>query len=259
LNNSTLISFICFKEDDQFYKGIKYLSNNSLPYIIFFNSNPKHLEKLNQLNSKYILSNDNVGISKAMNTLMTYAITNKYKHILFFDQDTIFTKDNFNFIKKTEKIFAENKKIAAINVQNKVDDQQNSFIKKLLIINSCTMFHLSRTKKIGFFNENYFVEYADYEFCLRCSIKNYIVGVSKVSNFLDHYSNQGSKKFDLMFFKLDLRIYPQSRVDDLNNAFKLIIKECLENFKIKFFIKIFILSIKWHFKHILSRVILKEL
>jgi rhamnosyltransferase len=257
LKNSTIIAFICFNEDKDFYRGIEELNSKSLPYIIYFNSHPKNPDKLKELDSKYILNDHNVGISIAMNRLFKYAIDNDYEHLLFFDQDTIFLGDDFNFISTASKLFEKNKKIAAINIQNQKDLMEVIFEEKMLIINSCTIFHMDRVKKIGFFNEDYFVEYADYEFCLRCLIKHYKVGILRASKSLDHFSNQGSKKLNLLFFKVNIRIYPHSRVEDLNNAFRLIFKKCFKNFKIKFLIKMLYVHFKWHIKHFISKIFYK--
>ena len=150
MKNSTIIAFICFREDKDFYRGIEELNSKSLPYIIYFNSHPKNPKKLKELDSKYILNDHNVGISIAMNRLFKYAIDNDYEHLLFFDQDTIFLGDDFNFISTASKLFEKNKKIEEINIQNQKDLIEVIFEEKMIIINSCTIFHMDRVKKIGF-------------------------------------------------------------------------------------------------------------
>lgn len=156
--------------------------------------------------------NVNLGIAAAQNLAIFNAYKNKNDYILFSDQDTKFPK---NFIKKilnfynyanrkyrnlfavAPNLYDRNKNTLSGFVQRKFlfrkDIFQNSYSetdddKKITEAMSSGMFiDAEKLRKVGYLNENYFLDWVDFDLCWRALKKGYnIVGSRSIvaSHFL---------------------------------------------------------------------------
>lgn len=142
--------------------------------IIVDNSDKEN--KLNELCDEkiaYLKLNDNLGIAKALNEGIYYAIKNNYKFVLTMDQDSNF---NNNLIEEYSKNYEKDIIIYSPNYiierkhkkEYKVDSQYLYWT-----MTSGNLINLELFQKVGMFKEEFFIDGVDYEYCLRARKNGY--------------------------------------------------------------------------------------
>jgi|DewCreStandDraft_4_1066084.scaffolds.fasta_scaffold03763_13 rhamnosyltransferase len=178
---------VTFNPHNKLINQIKSLKKQ-VESIIIVDNGTKNNSILNYLRKKYrikiILNNENVGLAQALNIGIKFAIKKGYKWILTMDQDSIPDNDMVNKMtdsyNKTVSFAKQN--IAGIfpfHIEEKYYNKKS--IKKInknkYIVNfGITSGSLLKTqvfKKIGFFKEEFFIDYIDYEFCMRAGVNGY--------------------------------------------------------------------------------------
>ncbi len=129
-----------------------------------------------------INNNNNTGLAAALNTGIEIAIKRRHKWIITFDQDSL-PDDKMieNMLKVYNKIKYEGREnIAAIfpyHIEEKNKDRLKNFVNLYQYvetgITSGSMFKTEIFKKTGEFEEKLFIDYIDYEWCLRAGKKGY--------------------------------------------------------------------------------------
>ncbi len=143
----------------------------------------------------YIQNKSNLGIGVAINIGVKRAIEDGYEYLLTMDQDSYFEKDAlkilFNFIERfpTAGILSPYHK-------NKffTNPPKNMEYEEILdVMTSGNLLNLSVVQKVGYFNEEYFIDYVDIEYCLR--LKENGFSIIRVNNsILKHNEANISKK-----------------------------------------------------------------
>lgn len=133
-------------------------------------------DSLVENNSIKLLKLDkNYGIAYALNVGVRYAERCGYQWILTMDQDSIIQP---SFIDSYIRYLEINPKVCSLSpVFNNAPKAENGTIIDLPIT-SGNLLNLQVFKRVGYFNEDYFVDYVDFEFALRLrenSIKTYLV------------------------------------------------------------------------------------
>ena len=150
---------------------IKYLDK-----LLIIDNSPK--ENTYQSNKKidYIFNNENLGISAALNKAAKIAIKDNIDFLLTMDQDTILNKecfDMFNNVVKNEDI----SKIAIITPWHKTKLDVKKPTEKvdhpLDVMTSGNFVNLKILNKLGYFDENLFIDGVDIEYCLRLNSNGY--------------------------------------------------------------------------------------
>lgn len=140
-------------------------------------SNPKIL---------FIKNENNVGLGKSLNIGVKWALREKCRWVIFFDQDSIIREDFF------QNIFSQSKEcrywdkvgiIAPLYI-----DQETSYVKTFgysdvecklrktnFVPTSGSMIRREVFESIGFFREEFFIDYIDYDFCFRCINEGWII------------------------------------------------------------------------------------
>ena len=142
--------------------------------IIVDNSDKEN--KLNELSDEkivYLKLNDNLGIAKALNEGIYYAIKHNYKFVLTMDQDSKF---NNNLIEEYSKNYGKDIIIYSPNYiierkhnkEYKVDSQYLYWT-----MTSGNLINLELFQKVGMFREEFFIDGVDYEYCLRARKNGY--------------------------------------------------------------------------------------
>ena len=174
------IIIVTFKSDHIIEKTIRNL-NKKFRIIIVENSNnyifKGYIEKKFS-NCKVFLTGNNLGVSKAINLALKKI---KTSYSFFVTPDAFPNKDCILKLYKTATI---NKKIAIVSPRNincKLTNQygsnlvskkkinKNLFTKKKLIsvdwvLGGALFFNMNCIRKIGFFDEKYFLDYNKFEF-----------------------------------------------------------------------------------------------
>jgi len=198
---------------------IIYIYDNS-PKVSFVRNFCKELS-----NCKYLTCGKNVGLGFGISNLCGQAFYEGSDTLLFFDQDTCFTKETLNYIDGFYQ-FRKNefKSFAAIQFSNNINNQESNFDKFILetsslLISSGSLFNLKALEKINWHNTTYFVDGVDYEFCLRAKINGFLLGKSTHTPGFDHITGQADKLYSIFNHKLYLRAYNPGRIKDILNSY----------------------------------------
>ncbi|AQX12439.1 hypothetical protein BAX94_02180 [Elizabethkingia meningoseptica] len=115
----------------------------------------------------YILEHKNIGLGKAYNKVLS-KFSHLYKYFVTFDQDTFIPE---KAIPSLTNILDKYNNIGAIGPQfsrgNAEINNNGKIVYKDVIIQSCAVFRSSLVNEIGGFDEEYFVDLTDFEYCLR--------------------------------------------------------------------------------------------
>lgn len=163
-----------------------YLSSLDKLYIID-NSESKNDEFKNiSKKVEYIFLGKNMGIAYALNCAAKKAYKNKYKWLLTMDQDSAFLKNHFKKMCLYLDELSNNKKINGLLNFDKIGIMsgiqrtlynENSVIKTVsfpvTVMCSGNLINLEIFNKVGGFNENYFIDCVDLEYCLRLRKNGY--------------------------------------------------------------------------------------
>lgn len=134
------------------------------------------VEVVSKMHNIYLISNDdNLGIAKALNQMCLYAYERGYEWILTLDHDTNCSEgflaglvkyrnlDNIGIICPAVNYLGTNKKLIS---DNEIDE-----------VNACmtsgSLTNLLAWKNVGGFNEDYFIDFVDNDFCMKLRINNY--------------------------------------------------------------------------------------
>lgn len=131
----------------------------------------------NKRNIEYIWLEENKGIAKALNLGKNKAINEDVNYFLTMDQDSSF-KNNFSkmieWIIKNENLIKEVAIISPTHsTKEKETQKKNEVEEKEIIMTSGNVLNLELIKKIGDFNEDFFIDEVDHEFCYRIREKGY--------------------------------------------------------------------------------------
>jgi rhamnosyltransferase len=151
---------------------------NDLDKLIIWNNTPNQSEAcFHSLKSRYadkilIMGNGkNEGIGYALNRAAEWGITNNYDYLLTMDQDSYFDKNSMTrYIKliqnnDSEGILAYASMLHLIS--GDTPPFEGIFRAMKLCITSGTVYPLEVFRKIGFFQEELFIEGIDFELCWR--------------------------------------------------------------------------------------------
>lgn len=201
-----------------------------------------------QGNSKveYVFNKGNLGIAKAQNIGAEKAISAGYSFLLTMDQDSGVTP---GMIAKLLYVFEEYKNIGLVSPvhANKFNIPKTSnrrFDEVLNAKSSGNIISLDAYKNVGTFNEEYFIDYVDIEYCMRLKASGYKVIQVNDAILIHNEADMSKRKF---FFKFvypynhnPIRFYYISRNRFyLRDKFKTVFPEYFKK-EIKSFINIFI-------------------
>lgn len=164
---------------------------NQVNELIIIDNNSNNIDESEKIIKKYnkiflIKNINNEGIAKAFNQGVKYAIQKGYKYLLTLDQDT--TVPN-NLIETYEQLLSEIKEdniaiicpnLNDINLKCK-SNTNKSYEEVEECISSGSYINLKICKKIGYFDENMFIDWVDFEYCKRVRMYGYkIIRINNV-------------------------------------------------------------------------------
>lgn len=159
-------------------KNIKSIINQVNKLFVFDNNskNKSEIKKLQQqYNFEVIYGEINEGLSKAYNNII-FPHINECNFFVTFDQDSFIPENAIDIllkiIKKDASIGAVGPVFARERGFSKLDGN-TQFVE--VIIQSCAVFRSEAIAKTGGFNEDYFIDSVDFEYCLRLLQKGYKV------------------------------------------------------------------------------------
>lgn len=213
-----------FKPEKKLKSHLHKRFSTSVEQVIYLNS-PYQLPD----NSKTIVLGDgsvNSGISKPFNEAMRYARDNNFDYVLFLDQDTIIDLEVLmgllsDYIENKD---AEKTAIFFLRASNESIRPYGE-----LLTNSGSLFHVRIFEKLGGFNQQYFLDGLDYEFCLRVWRGGFQIINLPLQNHFDHTTLQDGVTKRFFGRELNIRRYSSSRYNEMSIAFRDILLDILTN------------------------------
>ena len=147
----------------------------------------KKIQKILKFKFKYYFSKKNIGLSKSSNFLLSKV---KSKFLLFTQADISIKKRD---ILNLKKIFRINKNIIFVtpNIhQNKKNRYKIRYTKKIKA--ACILCDVKKLKKIGFFDEDFFLYWEDIDLMERINQSKYKMVIAN-NIYANHHSSQSSE------------------------------------------------------------------
>lgn len=203
INKSSIMSIIVsFNPTNSIYKLASNVSNQVGKVVIVDNcsNNVSELESIVELdkNISLIKLSKNYGISKALNVGINEANIGNYQWVLTLDQDSLPDKDMVeNLIAAAQRNnydsvcpVIEDGKYKKSNIQKSDDHQPVS-----VCITSGQLTKLSVINSLDAFNEDYFIDNVDFDFCLKLKNQNYKLGRSNKAKLNHNIGYIPEKKY----------------------------------------------------------------
>lgn len=143
---------------------------NNIKQLLLEINNKNSIIKLNSICNK-----KNVGIANALNQALEYAYNNNYEWILTLDQDSICDLGLINEYKSSINLI-DDENIAIISpsiVDENISMESSNMSNPMVVITSGALTNVIIAKNIGGFIDELFIDYVDFEFCLRLRVNNY--------------------------------------------------------------------------------------
>lgn len=158
-----------------------------------------------QKNVRLICNNKNIGIASALNIGARYALEAGYHWVATFDQDSKITPGFVHSMLTSYKACDYKEKVALVSpiyYDKKTDiktkrglyDNNDSvlFSEIEATITSGNLIKSNVFDFVGFFEDSFFIDYVDYEFCLRCRSKGFKI-IESPQALLIHSVGFGAK------------------------------------------------------------------
>lgn len=172
--------------------------NKVVDMICLVDNGSSNINEINSIinNKVYIIKNhNNLGIAKALNQLIDYALDNKTTYLLTLDQDSIFLEESLRELLKYT--YLENTALLCPIINDLNRNKMVSFSGQYREIDRCitsgTVMNLELCQKVGYFDEKMFIDYVDFDYCKRViNIGMKIVQVK--DSIINHEIGKRSKK-----------------------------------------------------------------
>ena len=168
VNMKLLGIVVLFNPDENVWDNIRTYIDGVDELILWLNS---PIEPIPLLNNKQIImgNGENVGIGKALNEAISYAMKNNYTHLLTMDQDSSFMDNSFFLYKESILNCKDNFGCFSPEIY---DDYSNDLaINEIdtipFSITSGSIYKVDLFRKTGLFIEDFFIDAIDIEFSFR--------------------------------------------------------------------------------------------
>lgn len=188
-----VVGIVTYHPSQQTLDRIAMLSANGIPYLIFDNTPGENFWPT--FFQPYVIRTGvNVGLGVALNKLGNIACDKYYTHMLYFDQDVIFTVRSLDWIINWYEFHSPDKSVGLIWFNYRdvgICRPENSKSYKIkLAISAGSLINLDALKSLGGHTEHWFLEGIDYDFCFRLVQSGYqLLGVDHCPD-IDYFSNQ---------------------------------------------------------------------
>lgn len=167
-------------------------------YLVDNSENPNRILK-SFVNNKveYIQNYQNLGIAEALNIAVKKAISERFTFLLTLDQDSYFENDS---LQKLILSIRDEEDIAIYSPFHKnkffTNPPKNLEFEEMSdVMTSGNLLNLSIAQRVGFFREDYFIDYVDIEYCLRLRKNGYKILRINSSMLLHNEANLTKKSF----------------------------------------------------------------
>lgn len=208
-------------------KNVVHKLSTQVEKIFIIDNNSAKKEKVldlkNQEKVEIICSSENIGLAAAQNIGIKKSIDENFEWILFLDDDSEVEDDFVEELKKGYYSYEEKEKLGIVapnilfkNLEKKIAYPIKSkvFIRRvsfngqkyiddvMFVISSGSLMKIDMIKKMGLFEERFFIDHIDVEYCLRINSNNYKIRVVESSKLYQKVGNTSYKKI------WKIKIYP---------------------------------------------------
>lgn len=224
------IGFITYNPDARFYDRVALVLQAGLPVFVVDNSPAKtDVQRLRALNPSpsapwlhYATSGKNAGLGIGLASLSATASAYGYEELLFFDQDTRFTRETLEFAQEFVGQRLPGLRSSHACVVFRGQDPRrtaNQVHDVVLAISSGMLIVLENARRMGWHDHSYFVDGVDYEFCLKARMNGLKVAVLPGTPGFDHETEQPDVPRRFLGRTWRLRRYAPRRVWDSLSAY----------------------------------------
>jgi len=181
INMKLAIAVVLYQPDDSVLDNIlSYINLTERLYVIDNSVSPVSIiNKLKEYSQvTYISMRGNKGIAAALNVGVSYAMQEKFTHLMTMDQDSRFQQSVFKgYIQKADEIFDETQNAAIVGINYDGYQQKNLNADVEVadeVITSGMILNLDVMRHLGSFIEELFIDYVDYEYCYRARNAGYL-------------------------------------------------------------------------------------
>ncbi len=144
----------------------------------------------------------NEGIATALNQGIRYAISQGYEWVATFDQDSLAPINFVETMLTDYQSFAKKDLVSIVSPRYQMNGEIKSFAAKNINKQECVEIHTTITsgnlvkvsvfEEVGFFDDSFFIDYVDHEFCLRVRSKGLLIAES-YNSVLSHNLGDSNK------------------------------------------------------------------
>lgn len=198
---------VLYNPDESIISNIMSYINQLNKLYVVDNSesiNSGLIDKILAISSKciYVSNNGNKGIANALNKGALSAIENGSQWLLTMDQDSIFQEDNFvRLLEFTEGVDAKEIGLVSPFHQSVLRSKHEDIVEEVLLtMTSGNLISLYAYEKIGGFDERFFIDAVDWDYCIRLNLNGLkVLRVNTV--FLKHELGNNARKIKTIFGK----------------------------------------------------------
>ena len=225
MNDTLHLIFVLYKPDCSFYSRLLLADQLGFHIVVFCNCE----ESITALRSlalsgrcEVIGTGVNIGLSRAYNLALRRVRDKNFEYALIFDQDTDFRRPLFERLGVVLRYCAPN--TGFLQLCDGGDSGGSSGFYRVerrnFIINSGSIVRTSVWEQVGGFCEEFFVDFVDYEYCLRLRYRGFEVARLNGPFGIDHRSFQDDKVRSIFGMKVVVRRYPRSRIYEVFYGFR---------------------------------------
>jgi len=216
--NNYVVGLVLYHPEDYILKRLDLMSTLGLHLYIYDNSPFSEISEAilkRYGNVYYITAGNNVGLARSLSVLCATAYAHGHRRLLFLDQDTGVSDHTFGFINECSRALTaiEQDRYAAITFSGK-HKEHCAAVDAVFAISSGSLFTLDILMRIGWHNNNYFVDCVDYEFCLRSMHYGYNIRIVYNTPGFDHVTEQPDREVCLCGKTLSVRRYAFARIKE---------------------------------------------
>lgn len=232
-----IIGLILYHPEESLLKRIDQMINLGFRIYVFDNSpfdSKFNCDMRENPNIFYLTAGENVGIAFSLSTLCATAYAHGYQRLLYLDQDTGVSPQTFEFIEEFSKsLSASIQKQYAALVFSGSPGADKCIQEVSLAIGSGSLFNLEALRQIGWHNKNYFADCVDYELCIRARRRGLKIGLIKNTPDFDHVTEQPDRTLIFLGYRLSLRMYSLTRIQDAMISYTKLVSSCFINMEFR--------------------------
>lgn len=170
-----LVGIILYNpEINRLQENIKAITSQ-IDNIVFIDNNSKNIDIISKIlpkNSVLIRNKCNVGIAKALNQVLQYALKNNYEWVLTLDQDSVVGNNIIEvYSEYINKLDSDVGMICCKIIDRNANFSTSKHIKEIdgyinQCITSASMLRVKAWQEIGGFDDNMFIDSVDFDICI---------------------------------------------------------------------------------------------